>query len=223
MNKIKYLGINVLLLSALCFISSCATQSAYKKVYTTFSEEQPVYIDSDLVILVLPPKIKYESIYNESELNSRGNTEQFENSVLTILKNKGFNLKTINQIQIESSSFQDDLKKIQDNSELMYKAFVDSALKESVKQFGEKSDTKSILLINCDVKIGSQGTWNSYSGAITSQNNRTILKAILIRTSDCTKLWYNNIQLRKVTEVEDPAFEKAINSIFINLKPKRNV
>lgn len=203
---------------------SCAT-SSYKKLSVASTEANlSFYVDTSLLIMVLTPDVSYESVYNEKEVDY-GQTKvvlqkNLEIRTLNALKSKGFRCNSSNQTDGKVSGFEKELSEIQKNSDLIIKAYPDEAIKSAIQSFGTKTGIPAIMVVDCDAKVGSGGSWNSQTGSITAKNDRTIIKAVLVKTSDCSKLWTNSVQLRELPIIGDNDFEKALNSMFTNLLPK---
>lgn len=130
MKKIIQKCIRVLFFSVLFCITSCATQNGYKKIYTVNDAQKSVFIDSKSEILVISPKVIFGSVLTDGGEGLQKGVEidkikyDIENKALTILKSKGFKLKNSNQSLSELGDIQNELKNIQDNSHLMFKAFI---------------------------------------------------------------------------------------------------
>lgn len=215
--------IQISILSMFCILISCAT-SKYQKVTIADSATIETLVDPSILILLLPPDFRYESIENEKDLNLGQSEVQLEkylqNRTLSVLGSKGFQLKSIEQISGESADYEPELSELLTNSNLLFKAYIDEKYIQTISGFSRKTSIPAIMVFNCDVKVGSAGSYDPNSGAITSKNNKAILKAVLLKTSDCSKLWSTSIQLRELPKIGDTDFEKSINSIFTNLKPK---
>jgi hypothetical protein len=213
------------LIGAMCFICiSCATQYKFEKVSVGDKASNQTYIDRNLSCFLLTPKVNYESIIDEKKLDygqSEIELEKYlESQALQAFKDKGFKLKDTKQVLEKAESFNKELLEISKNSDLIFRGYLEDEIKRKIVDFGNKYDIPALLVIDCNVKVGTGGTWDSYSGAITSKNDRTLLKATIIRTSDCSKLWFANVQLRELPKIGDTNLNKAINSIFTNLTPK---
>jgi len=211
--------------SVICFLCiSCTTQSKFEKVSVGEKVSNQSYIDPNLDCLLLTPTVNYESISDEKKLDYGQSEIELEKYLevqsLQAFKGKGLKLKDTKQVSEIDGSFNNELLEMTKNSNLIFKGYLEDEFKQKIENFGKKYDIPALLVIDCTVKVGTGGTWDSYSGAITSKNNRTIFKATIIKTSDCSKLWFSNVQLRELPKAGDSNLNKAINSIFTNLIPK---
>jgi hypothetical protein len=222
MKKLINGVIILFLLASLFLVTSASTFINDITFIPAKIKNQGSSFDSSNVILFLPTLIKYESVSNEMEMDNKNEKLQMKNylegQIILTLDNKGYNLKMMDQLSKDSVGFEAELLVILENYDSMFKSYPDTFLINKVIQFGEKSKIKTLLIFKCDVKIGTGGSWNSYSGQITSSNNRTIFKSVLIDTSNGSKIWSNSAQLRKLPNYKDLNFEKEINSIFENFK-----
>ena len=224
MKRIIVKFIQIGLLTIWCLIISCATSSKHQKISVAYEETNLVFVDPSLLIFVLTPNFTYESVYTEKEIDFNQKEiileKNLEIRTLKALESMGFNCKNESQIINNSASYEKEYSEILNNSNLIFRAYIEEEFKKTIENFGIKSGIPAIMIINCEAKVGTGGSYNSYSGAITSKNDRTVIKALLIKTSDCSKLWSNSVQLRELPEIGDSDYEKAINSIFTNLKAK---
>ena len=201
---------------------SCAT-SPYKKLSTS-NVQYVALLDPGTKILILPATVSYEAVDNESKIDPGQEGEQIrallETTAAGFFSSKNINMKYAASIITGPEEQMDDLSRVISSSGMLFKAYPGDALVNTVKNIGKETGFDAILVLACDVKVGTGGTWNSYTGAITSKNDRTIFKAVLLKTPDCSKIWSNDVQLRKLPRMGSTDFNNAINSIFTNLKLK---
>jgi hypothetical protein len=222
MRKSKVSFKLLVLAGILVLTFSCAT-SPYKKLSTS-NVQNVTYIEPGIKTVLLPIIISYESVYNESRIDPGQEGEQvrslLETSAAAFFNSKNLSLTSVSQVNAGIEQLNDELKRVIASSAALFKAFPGDQTVNAVKDFGRETGVGAILLLACEVKVGTLGTWNSYSGAITSKNDRTIFKSVLINTADGSKLWSNDVQLRKLPQLGTRDFTDAINSIFTNLKLK---
>jgi len=80
------------------------------------------------------------------------------------------------------------------------------------------------LLVNyVKVKVGSAGTWNPNSGAITSSNSKSTLHAALIQCTTGKALWMDKVLLRELPILSSQRFSDALKLLFINFPQKERL
>jgi len=66
------------------------------------------------------------------------------------------------------------------------------------------------------VKVGQSGTWNAYSGAITSSNSSSLLKVSLVQCNG-EVLWKNQVLLRQIPNLNDEKFKESLDILYSTL------
>lgn len=75
-----------------------------------------------------------------------------------------------------------------------------------------------VLALSGIVKVGQAGSWDPFSGAISSNNSYTRIKGVLINTELGTILWRNEVQLRAIPMADKKDLIESIQALFQNLK-----
>lgn len=79
---------------------------------------------------------------------------------------------------------------------------------------GAAASGRPVLAIHARVIVGSRGSWNPGTGAITSASHRTRLRAALVDCRTSRTLWRNEVVLRQVPDPKRPGLDKAIDRLF---------
>lgn len=129
--------------SVICFICiSCSTQSKYEKLSVGDKDSNQSFLDPNLKILLLPPQVDYESISNEMKLDygqSKETLEKFlESQTLMELKSKGLQIKNTTEFTAMPATFNEELIKLTNNSDQMFKGYLEEVLKQNIESFGNK-------------------------------------------------------------------------------------
>ena len=177
--------------------------------------ETSVFVPSSNAIKICMPSIRYESIENEKELDAaafkaENMSTEVAQKVQVILVAKGFNAHIDTQF-----------------IEVKYADFLRNPLPQTVQntllRLANDSSTvaSSLFILDMKVKVGQSGSWDSNTGAITSKNHTTRLRAILIDVRSQTVLWKNEVLLRAVPKPQNNDLNKTILALFDNLKMKK--
>jgi hypothetical protein len=127
---------------------------------------------------------------------------------IDILKQKGFQI-ALNE-QAEPTSLRDGKLEL-------FRPVIPENLLADLSLIGGVSQP-NILVVDVRVKVGEGGSWNPYSGAITSRNHYTILRAVLISTSEKKVLWHNEVQLRDIPRPKSRKLSRAMEILFQDIK-----
>ncbi len=71
-----------------------------------------------------------------------------------------------------------------------------------------------LLAVHVRVIVGSRGSWDPMTGAITSSSNRTRLRAALVDCRASTTLWRSEVVLRQIPEPGRADIDRALETLF---------
>ena len=171
----------------------------------------------------MPAILKYESISNDAPLPQATYKGEEAGDFLVshsaeILSKGGFGVLNAKALSNEDSKFKTAYNIMLDERINLFRSSLSTDLANYLKAFGESSNNANILVLLLRVKVGSSGTWDPFSGAITSGSSYTRLKAVLVETKSGRSLWKNEVQLREIPKPDNPNYKKAVNLLFENLK-----
>lgn len=206
-NQLKF---NLFLLSIFCLSAIQACSSSKNIVSGT---EKAVTVSNKADIWIFPPTLNYESIQTESPVSS----PSFR------LAEVGIVLVNQSQTLFEQKGFQIHLKEqgvpfLTSNQQLdLFRPIIPENLLADLHTLS-KSSSPNILVLDLKVKVGTGGSWDPYSGAITSKNHNSRLRAVIIDGSEGKVLWRNEVQLRDIPSPNKKNFLDAIQILFQTLK-----
>ncbi|NOZ26085.1 MAG: hypothetical protein GXO94_08380 [Nitrospirae bacterium] len=218
-------AMRVLVLSAvaplltLLLLSSCASTSQH---ISSSSEKKATYIAHEKII-IMPAVLKYVSISNDAPLPPATYKGEEAGAFLVsysseLLSKKGFSVLNAKALSSEDSKFRKAYNEILGERISLFRSSSNPDLTEDMKVLAESSNNAGILIFMLRVKVGPSGTWNPYTGAITSSSSYTRLKALLVETGSGRKLWKNEVQLREIPAPESHGYKDAVKLLLENLK-----
>lgn len=207
-----------LLLSLLLF-SSCATTSQYM---SSNSGKEASYIKHEKII-VMPAILRYMSISNDIPLPQATYKGEEAGAFLLsysteILSKEGFTVLNAKALSDEDSKFKTMYNKILGERINLFRSSSNTDLVNDLKALAVSLNDTNILVLLLRVKVGPSGTWDPFSGAITSGSSYTRLKALLVEIKTGRSLWKNEVQLREIPDPESSNYKKAVSLLFDNLK-----
>ncbi len=209
----------IALIIVFLLVTSCATTSRH----ISSNSGKEVSIIAHKKIIIMPAILRYESISNDAELPQATYKGEEAGAFLVghsaeILSKEGFGVMHADALSYEDSKYRTAYNRILDERINLFRSSLSTGLANDLKAFGESLNNANILVILLRVKVGSSGTWDPFSGAITSESSYTRLKAILVETKSGRSLWKNEVQLREIPKPGNPNYKKAVNLLFENLK-----
>lgn len=212
----------ITLLMVLFLMDSC---SAPIQLATQTGAETSIVRKKD--IFILPAVIKYESIENETELpDSMFQGKEVREFLLSksanILAIKGFN------VQMEDSSMfmtspkiKETYYRILDDRKKLFRKSFSPDLINDLKLLNRPLKEANLLVVMLRVKVGDGGSWDPYSGAITSGSGYSRIKAVVIDLENANSLWQGGVQFQGIPSVKNSKLVASINFLYQNLKTKK--
>jgi hypothetical protein len=207
MSKQNNTFLFILLLLCLTELQSCTSSQTIVS-----ASENSIVISKQADIWMLPPTLHYESIQTEATLSA---SDYQGAEVGNLLQNES-------KAALEQKGFQVYLKEkvvpIHNRQLDLFRPVIPEDLLAGLHTIGGSSSSLNILVLDLKVKVGEGGSWDAYSGAITSKNHYAKLRAILIDASEGKVLWRNEVQLRDLPKPGKKNFSQAIQTLFQTIK-----
>ena len=90
----------------------------------------------------------------------------------------------------------------------------------AMRRLAAASRDSAVLAHSLEASVGSGGTWNPYSGAITSSMSRTVIRAALVRCSSGEVLWSQQVQLRDLPSVASTGLDETLTALYASFPRK---
>jgi hypothetical protein len=163
-----------------------------------------------VAVLVLPPTLSYEALHNEAPLSA---TPFGAAAVAADVK-----AVAIRSAQASSLELAPDADAGADGlSAALLRRQIPEDAKSALAKLADSDERAAVLATVLRVKVGPGGSWNSYTGAITSGMSQTRLQAALVHCRSARVLWKNEVLLREIPRVGDKDYAKALAALFAGL------
>ncbi len=213
--KFGFIANRCFLFILIFFLYGCSP----KIVQSLQTQTDMTKLSSTLKIVSLNPLLTFERINDETVLNPEDyNGTEIEAKMIQIssnqLVNKNFNV--VNPEEIENGQFDEQFSRLQKMSSKLSVGYLSPEAKEILKQLSSFDENLVILSQYLYVKVGQSGTWNAYSGAITSSNSSSLLKVSLVQCNG-EVLWKNQVLLRQIPNLNDEKFKESLDILYSTL------
>jgi hypothetical protein len=209
----------VVLVLVLLLTNACTTTSQK-------NEGKEIFVASQNKIIILSPTLRYESIEDESELDSsRYGAEnvgkELRTSASTLLKKAGFKVLDSEDFSKRNLGFKAAYERLREESTGLFRSSIDSDLTDNIKEVGEYSGHANIVAIHFKVILGPGFYWDPVlTEQIIPEMSRSRFKAVLVDSKNGRALWKNEVLFSEVPKPENRGFIKAINLLFQNLRSR---
>ena len=131
------------------------------------------------------------------------------------LNARGYTLVPPESLQAPNAT--DLLKQLEPLTSRLSRGAINDEGEHILSQLGTLPGDYLILVQFLKVREGPGGSWDAWSGAITSSMSSMLLQTALISTRTGKVTWKNEVLERKVFRADDPKFAKYVNSLYETL------
>jgi hypothetical protein len=164
-------------------------------------------------VIILQPQVVFEQLTNKSVLTQNVTFESaLTNAATASLSARKYTVVTLESLQQVDAI--DLLKQLQPLTSRLARGAINDEAQQTLRYLAAFPDDYLILVQFMRVKEGPGGSWNPYSGAITSSMSSTLLQASLISTHTGQVVWKNEVLERKVFRANDPNFAKYLDLLY---------
>ena len=176
-------------------------------------------------VIVLQPLIEFEALQANARnrVGQSGASENFEAKLLstateTITARK---LTAVAPETFRNSVAGERLKQLQPLSSRLARGIVNEEAKAILIDLAALTEGSTVLVQSLKIKTGPGGSWDPWTGQITSAMSSTILQVALISCQTGQVLWKNESVARKVYRADDPKFAKWLEMVYETLGTRR--
>ena len=203
-------------------LNSCATPKPISGIASPIAN---LKISPNTTVLILRPVLKFERIHNEAVLPASDyQGDAIETRILTVAKNVVesrnmilVDIQNVNEEDVEAYS------QIRAKSPKLSRGLINDYTNILLKSISTNNEHSTLLVNYVNVKVGSGGTWNPNSGAITSSNSKSTLHAALIQCVTGKALWMDKVLLRELPILSSQRFSEALKLLFLNFPKKERL
>jgi hypothetical protein len=206
-------------ISVSCFIAQALASQAAAPAQTDTATQAP----PDYQVIILDPLLRFEDIRNESVPPAyAGANDSFESRLLYAARNEveSRKLSVVKPETLSQLAAADLCKQLQTMSSRLARGNINDEAREILNRLAAINDRHVVLAQFMKVKLGPGRSWNSYSGAITSAMNSTLLQAALVSCKTGQVLWKNEVLVRKAMRSDSPEFVKALGLLYQTLESR---
>ena len=205
----------ILLLISLIFLCSCA---ATTPVSQNNSEQSRMVLDSTYnSILILKPLVRFERLKDESRLpDSSYGGDAFGTKLVidAITEVDSHHFIPVDTRSSSNGKLVSIYNSLQSMSPEITSGFINNKAKGILIQLDSLMEHPLVLVQYFKVKIGTGGSWDPYSGAITSSNSSTSFFASLISCKTGEVFWKNQVLLRDSPQINNLNFKESIDLLY---------
>jgi len=194
------------------FLNACGTV----KPISTASEQVSVpKLGTNVTVFVSPALIKFERLHDEAPLDASAYQGKAIEIRLGSVSRSMIRKRKITIVtpDIEASTLPTEIR---EKLPKWSRGIIDAQSTSLLQSLAFHDANMAILANYIDAKVGSRGTWDPNSGAITSDNSRSVFRSALL---DCTTgqlLWKGEILLRELPKLTSKRFTESLDLLFLN-------
>jgi hypothetical protein len=185
---------------------------------TTSPTFQPaVEVPPETRILVISPLLRFESVQTEAVLPpSEYYGQAFEQQLIAWAKKEA----TARAFEVAEPASPDVVpaasacEQLTAQSNKLARGIVADEAKPSLDSIASVNANYAVLVQYLRVKIGPGGSWNSYTGEITSTMSNMLIDAALVSSRDGRVLWKNEVLLRNLAMPNSKEFMQSLSLIY---------
>jgi hypothetical protein len=173
-------------------------------------------LSSGLKIISLDPLLTFERIYDETVLNPEDyNGSEINAKMIQISNNmlKEQSFKLVQPLELENREVDELFTKLQKVSSKLSVGYLTAETKEILNKIFAYDENIAILSQYLYVKVGQGGTYNAYTGAITSSNSSSLLRVSLVHCNGDV-IWKNQVLLRQLPNPDNEKFTETLDILY---------
>lgn len=178
-----------------------------------------------IVGIIVPPRVRYESLHDEAPLDAAAFGGKSVEIVLrsesrSWLRNNNVSVQTVGIDGTEEEATNSVVHTIHQQAPKLSRGTIDASSREALRMLGGNETGSAVMINFVNVKVGTTGSWDSNSGAITAPNSRSVFRAALIDCATGEVLWRNEVLLREVPVTTNKRFAETMDLLYSNLPYK---
>lgn len=174
-------------------------------------------------VIVLPPQVVFERASSRSHIQDDPEAAPYE-SVLTTAATSGLSLRKYAPVAAESLRNSDAgewLGKLSPLTSRLARGAINDEARETLGHLAALPEDYLVLVQFFRAEAGPAGSYNPFSGGITSAMSSTLVQAALISARTGQVAWKNEVLERKLFRADDPRFGKIIETLYQTLEKRR--
>jgi hypothetical protein len=201
----------------LIIIAAIAGACAAKPVVSTSVRTLDKVFTSDNGVLILKPYLRFEMIEDGKILPDTGERRDLVREHLTAIAKKYCETSKATLFRlndIADKNLVEHFTNLQQFSPRLARGIINNESSVLFKQISESNREYLVLVQFFNVKIGKAGTWDAFSGAITSDNSNSILRAALINCKTGKVIWTSEMAYRTIPDMQSSDYFKSCEILY---------
>jgi len=209
-------GSSIVFLLLVWFVLSCSC--ATKPIAISHSPVSECTLGQQTSVFIMQPLLKFERIESETDIPADNyGGKAIESGIVRAAKTTLASRKfSIVDYRKQTGKTAEICCQVCSLSSRLSQGVVDDNSKGLLGSLGGQVEGRTALLNSLKVKVGSGGSWDPNSGAITSSNTYSVLRAALLNCEEGSVLWKNQVLLRQLPKPGDPKFNEALMLLYEN-------
>lgn len=174
-------------------------------------------VSPEVRVIVIDPLVQFEDVRSDRIVPSSASQDEIFRSRLLAAATGEVEARKLGMVKPESFSdlhVADDCARLRSMSSRLARGSVTEEAREILKRLADVNDGYAVLVQFMRVKVGPGGSWNPYSGAITSSISSTLLQAALVASKTGQVIWKNEVFVRKTFRPDSPKFTKNLGLLY---------
>jgi hypothetical protein len=181
---------------------------------------------AEIKVVVLRPLLEFDAL-QANTANRTGHTsgsEDFEAKLLATATETVTSRKftAVTPEVLQNTTAEDRPKQLQPLVSRLARGIVNEEARAILNDLATVTGNSAVLVQFMRIKTGPSGSWNPWTGQITSGMSSTVLQVSLISCQTGQVLWKNESVTRKVYRSNDPNFAKWLATVYQTLQRQSN-
>jgi hypothetical protein len=180
-------------------------------------------VRADLKVILLESDVQFENITGRAGANTIESDRSLFATRLVAAARSEIEARVL-ELMPEGSCVEllgsDDCARLIQLSSRLARGHVNQEARDILTRMSPASGELALLLQFMRVKAGPGGSWNPFSGAITSSMSSTLLQSALISTTSADVLWNAEVFVRKTFGPKSGDFKASLALLYRTLTVK---
>jgi hypothetical protein len=205
------------LIFALSLLLDCFIGSSRCTASDTIGHDRKDYgapsVRVPLRILVLPPKLTFEKVDNESPIDGESYKAAELRARIVGLSEAYLREKRVAKVESVGSQ-RPPVAQIVETANRAFSATPDPQLAGLIRRIGSAGEPTEVLVQYIRVKVGAGGFWDPTSGTIASRTSSSQFHAALFDSRTGQMIWRNAVEMHEVPVSNSGTLEKTVRELL---------
>jgi hypothetical protein len=172
-------------------------------------------------VLVVRPAIRFQRVEDDVEVTMPEEGRRAYEAKLLVAAGVAVERSGLALASLSGDPDTDSALSVLHASELrLARGLTNDATLAAMRRLAGRNPDVAVLVHAFEATVGPGGTWNAWSGAITSSMSRSAFRAALVMCSSGEVLWAQQVQLRDLPAVDASPFQDALTALYASFPRK---